>query len=431
MRAAAEVGQGVGLFARLSKSEPHEGPAVLAAFAAFFCLLATYYVLRPIRDEMALQLGPKGLQRLFDAVFLTMLAVVPAFGWLVRRYPRRKVLPWVYGFFVLDLVAFYPWLSPGADQTPAVARVFYVWVSVFAATGVAVFWSLMADVFTQAQAKRVYGFIAAGGTAGALMGPVLTASLVAWLGVRALVLVAALFLVGTMVSVSRLRDRGGEDAAQPAEAPPVAGSVWSGLIDVIRSPLLLGICTFVFLFTLLSTFLYFRTAEILPRLVPSGAARTALLAKTDGAVNLLSLTLQLLVFPRLLARVGLRFTLALMPAVSLLGFVALAGWGGLVPLIAFGVARRAGEFALSKPAREILFNALSAEEKYKAKNVIDTLIYRAGDEASSRALGGLRAAGVSSSSLTWAAAGLSGVWMVIGWLVGRRGERRPETTAES
>jgi len=430
MRAAGEVGPRVGLFARLSKSEPQERSAVLAAFAAFFCLLATYYVLRPIRDEMALQLGPRGLQRLFDAVFLTMLAVVPAFGWLVRRYPRRKVLPWVYGFFVLDLVAFYPWLSPGAEQTPAVARVFYVWVSVFAATGVAVFWSLMADVFTQAQAKRVYGFIAAGGTAGALVGPALTASLVSWLGVRALVLVAALFLVGTIVSVSRLRERG-RDAAAAAEAPPVAGSVWSGLIDVARSPLLLGICSFVFLFTLLSTFLYFRTAEILPRLVPSGAARTALLAKTDGAVNLLSLTLQLLVFPRLLARFGLRFTLALMPAISMIGFVALAGWPGLAPLIAFGVARRAGEFALSKPAREILFNALSAEEKYKAKNVIDTLIYRAGDEASSRALGGLRTAGVSSGSLTWAAAGLSAVWMIIGWRVGRRGERPPETISGS
>ena len=410
-----------GWLGRLSQTRPSERPAVWAAFFAFFGLLGAYYVLRPIRDEMALQLGPAGLQGLFDAVFLTMLATVPAFGWLVRRFPRRRVLPWVYGFFVVNLVAFFPFLSAHGPQTPVLARVFYVWVSVFAATGVSVFWSLLADLFTESEARRVYGFIAAGGTAGALVGPSLTAGLVAVVGIRALVLVAAGLLTGTIVALVRLRTAGAALEAErprPAAREDVSPSLWSGITGVLRSRLLLGICGFVLLFTLLSTFLYVRTAEILPRVVPSSAARTALLAKTDGAVNLLSLLLQVFVFSPFLGRLGLRVTLALMPAVSLVGFAVLGRWPGLWPLVAFGVARRAGEFAFSKPAREILFNNLTPDEKYKAKNVIDTVIYRSGDEVFSRTFSALRAVGLSAAQLTWGAVALSGAWSCLGWWLG-------------
>lgn len=421
------------LLGRLSQTTPTERPAVLAAFFAFFCLLGAYYVLRPIRDEMALQLGPTGLQGLFDAVFLTMLAAVPAFGWLVRRFPRRQVLPWVHGFFVVNLVGFFPFLSAHGPQTPLLARVFYVWVSVFAATGVSVFWSLLADLFTESEARRVYGFIAAGGTAGALVGPSLTAALIAAVGVRALVLVAAGLLTGTIAALVRLRTAGAALEAKrprPAAREEVSQSLWSGITGVIRSPLLLGVCGFVLLFTLLSTFLYFRTAEILPRAVPSSAARTALLAKTDGAVNLLSLLLQVFAFSPFVGRLGLRVTLALMPAISLAGFAVLARWPGLWPLVAFGIARRAGEFAFSKPARELLFNNLTPDEKYKAKNVIDTVIYRSGDEIFSRSFGALRALGVSAAELAWGAVALSGAWSWLAWWLGGHQDRPPARGAQ-
>jgi len=445
------------LLLRLTKARPLELSAVLASFCLFFSLLAAYYVLRPLRDEMAMQLGGGGVQRLFDAVFVTMLAAVPTFGWLVRRFPRRDILPWIYGFFVLHLLVFAAVMVGTGPQHLLVAQSFFVWVTVFSATGVSVFWSLMADLFSTDQAKRCYGFIAAGGTAGALLGPALTVGLVHLLGPRYLVLVAAALLCGTVLATRWLRgaaanlpraeaqERGetkgaghpGSDPTETATATPpsegaVSGSVWSGVSDVLRSPLLLGICAFLLLFTTLSTLLYFQTAELLPRFVTVSADRTSLLAKVDGAISLLALALQLFVFPRAVARGGVSAMLVALPCLSVFGFLAVATWPTLLPLLLFGVIRRAGEYAISKPARETLFTALTPDEKYKAKNVIDTLVYRGGDELSSRAFTGLRSLlGVTTHQLICFAIPLSLLWTWIAWRLGRTAHSFTQSRAGS
>ena len=413
------------LAARLSGATAVELPAALWSFLCFFSLLAGYYVLRPIRDEMAIQVGQARLHELFTAVFVTMLAVAPLFGWLTRTYPRKKLLPWLYAFFVANLAGFWAIFEAGGAQHGLVSRSFFVWVSVFNLFAVSVFWSLMADLFDTGQARRLYGFIAAGGTAGALAGPSLTAVFVTLVGAKGMLLVSAGFLSLTIVAVARLRawaERTGATGA--ADEAPIGGSIWAGLTDVVRSPYLLGICLFLFAYSLLSTFLYFQQAELVPAAIADSAERTRLLAMVDLAVNVLTLAMQVLAFGALIRRLGTTFMLCAMPVVSILGFAALALAPGLATLVAFGILRRAGEYAVSKPARETLFNVLPPEQKYKAKNVIDTVVHRFGDTSSSWIFAGLRSAGVSLAAMSWLAVPIAGGWLgVAGWLGRQQRER--------
>jgi ATP:ADP antiporter, AAA family len=417
------------LLLRLSRALPHELPAALWAFVCFFALLAGYYVLRPLRDEMALQLGPDALQSLFTSVFLSMLAVVPVFGWLTRRFARKQLLPWLYGFFILNLLGFHEVLVLG-QQSPAVARVFFVWVSVFNLFAISLFWSLMADLFDTGQARRLVGFIAAGGTVGALTGPVLTLSLVGLIGAQGLVLVSAGLLGLAIVAILALRRwAAANPRAQQAghDEQPFAGSVWSGLVDILRSPYLLGISAFLLLYSLLSTFLYFTQADLVPRLISDSAQRTRLLAGVDLAVNGVTLAVQLLAFGSLVQRLGVRWLLVLMPLASALGFLALASVplsAALAVLVAFGIVRRAGEYAISKPARETLFNVLPAEQQYRAKNAIDTLVHRSGDTASAWLISALRVLGLAPMQLTTLAVPVSLLWLGVAWWVGGQAQRR-------
>lgn len=421
------------LLCRLSRALPHELPAALWAFIYFFALLAAYYVLRPLRDDMGIQLGPDALHELFTSVFLTMLAIVPVFGWLTRRFERRRLLPWLYGFFILNLLGFYEVLQLAGTQSPWVARAFFVWVSVFNLFAISVFWSFMADLFDTAQAKRLVGFIAAGGTAGALCGPVLTLLLVKPLGAKGLVLVSATLLlvcIGAIVQLRRWAGRQPASAqpAQPAKAAPEAtfqGSLWSGLMDVVRSPYLLGICGFLFLYSLLSTLLYFQQAELVPKSFSGSGERTQALAGIDLLVNVVTLLIQLLAFGPLIQRLGTRFLLVVMPVASLVGYTALAMATSLAVLVALGVVRRAGEYAISKPARETLFNVLPPEQKYRAKNVIDTLVHRTGDTSSAWIFSGLRQGlGLQGQQIVWLAVPVSALWMAIAWHLGGQAERR-------
>lgn len=418
------------LLLRLTGARPDELPAALGSFVCFFALLAGYYVLRPLRDEMALQLGPNALQQLFTAVFLTMLAVVPVFGWLTRRFARKQLLPWLYGFFIINLFGFHEVLLFGGSQSALVAKAFFVWVSVYNLFAISLFWSLMADLFETEQAERLVGFIAAGGTAGALTGPVLTLSLVGWLGPKGLVLVSAALLGVSIAAILFLRRWAAQHprAAQPGHGEqPFEGSVWSGLRDLLRSRYLLGISAFLLLYSLLSTFLYFTQADLVPRLITDSAERTRLLAGVDLAVNGLTLAVQLLAFGKLVQRVGVRWLLVAMPLVSLIGFVALSAapvGAALAVLVAFGIVRRAGEYAISKPARETLFNVLPAEQQYRAKNAIDTLVHRSGDTTSAWLITGLRSLGLGATQLTWLAVPLSALWCAVAWWLGGRAQRQ-------
>ena len=416
------------LLLKKTRAQPHELDAVLWAFVYFFALLAGYYVLRPLRDEMGMQIGAAKLQESFTGVFLTMLAVAPLFGWLNQRVARRTLLPWLYGFFIVNLLGFYTVLEARGEQGPLVARAFFVWVSVFNLFAISVFWSFMADLFTTEQAKRLYGFIAAGGTLGALTGPLITAGLVTLLGPKHLVLVSAGLLGVVIVAIFRLRawalrwDVQHHVVRDEGETEALRGSIWSGLIDVVRSPYLRGICWFLLSYALLSTFLYFQSADLLPKHVSGSGERTRLLAQVDWVVNLIALLFQLLAFNRVIERLGIRFTLAAMPAVSLVGYALLAMHPAVAVLVSFGVLRRAGEYALSKPGRETLFNVLPPDQKYKAKNVIDTLVHRTGDTASAWVYSSLRALGLGSTQIAWVAVPVATAWLMVSLRLGRQAQ---------
>ncbi len=411
------------MFKRLLSVERHEVAALAWSFAYFFFLLASYYVLRPVRDEMGVQSGVKALPWLFSAIFFTMLLLVPVFGTLTARVPRRRLIPVIYLFFITNLLLF--WMAFQVEEArPWVARVFFVWVSVFNLFVVSVFWSFMVDVFTEEQGKRLFGFIAAGGTLGAIAGPALTVGLARTLGPINLLLVSALLLGVAIICVRQLRQwlrAPGAAAADDDQA--LGGSIWAGIADVARSPYLLGICFYLFCYTMTSTLLYVELMRLLPHEYPDTARRTQLFASIDLIVNLLTLVIQLFVTARVFERLGVTVTLALLPAFSIAGFLVLGFVPVLLALIVFGVIRRAGEFALSKPAREILFTVLPREAKYKAKNVIDTLVYRSGDALSSTLAGALRGLGFGLSGLCFLAAPLAAAWFAVAVWLGRQ-ERR-------
>ncbi len=406
---------------RLCKVEPEELAALLWSFAYFFCLLCGYYVLRPVRDEMGIQGGIGNLPWLFTATFVAMLAAVPVYGFLAARFARRTMLPVVYLFFAANLLLFYLLMATGV--APGwVARAFFVWLSVFNLFVVSVFWSFMADLFSNEQAKRLFGFIAAGGSAGALAGPTLTAALVHIVGVANLLPISIVFVFGAVVCIHVL-SRWSHERVPGSDASahrPLGGSIWGGVRLALSSTYLLGICGYILLLTMTSTFLYLEQASIVAGSLPSSVERTRLFATIDLTVNLLTLFAQLFLTNRILAGCGVRCALLAMPLLSLLGFAAMGFAPTLAVLVVFIVLRRALEYAVSKPAREVLFTVLTREEKYKAKNVVDTVVTRGGDMASGWLVTGLRALGAGAAHLAVLALPLSAAWAALSLFLARR-----------
>jgi AAA family ATP:ADP antiporter len=381
---------------------------LLRAFAYFFALLYGYYLLRPVREEMGIRGDPTKLHWVFTATFVVMLLAVPLYSTLVARVPRRRAVPWVYHFFVLDLLAF--WALVRAGVAPEwVARVFFVWVSVYNLFVVSVFWSLLADLFSSAQAKRLFGFVAAGGTAGALLGSATVAWLSGRLGVANLVLLSAAFLelaAGSAWGLARWARRapaaGGEEAPRREEGA-LGGSAWAGFGAVVRSPYLLGIGGQILLFSLGSTFLYFNLARSVAGAFPDPTARAALFAKVDLAVNLLALATQSLATGRIVAALGLGGALASVPALTAIGFGVVAAFPGFFTLGAFQTLRRGLHFAVDRPSREVLFTVVAPEDKYKAKSFVDTFVYRGGDTLAGWMHAGLAGLGLALPALSLAA----------------------------
>lgn len=416
---------------RLVNVDVSEAKAVLWAFVYFFSLLCSYYILRPMRDEMGVAGGVENLQWLFTGTFIAMLAAVPLFGWLTSRYPRKHFLPFVYFFFILNLLVFYALFSSGIDHA-WLARAFFIWVSVFNLFVVSVFWSFMVDLFNDAQARRLFGFIAAGGTAGAIAGPALTAGLVHVLGTRNLILISAGLLLVAIYCIRQLvawhaaqtghSDTPGRDVTEQ----PLGGSLLAGIRLVARSPYLLGIAALMVLFTMLATFLYFQQAQIIRDAFSDPADRTAVFAGIDFAVNVLSLLIQVFLTARLIRWLGLGWTLALIPLLLSAGFLLLSMAPALVVIVFVQIIRRAGNYAVMRPAREMLYTVLGREEKYKAKNFIDTVVYRTGDAASAWVYTGLRGLGIGLAGIAMIAVPVALVWALLAW---RLGKQQQETAA--
>src|SRR5258706_3582229 len=363
---------------RAVPANPRERSAALWSFAYFFTLLAGYYVLRPLRDQMGVAGGVKNLPWLFTATFLSLLVAQPLYGALVARLPRAKFIPIVYHFFVANLVLFWVLLAFDVEKV-IVARVFFVWVSVFNLFAVAVFWSFMADLFTAEQGKRLFGFIGAGGTAGALLGPVVTIWLSAPLGPVNLLMAAAAFLEAAVFCVHRVE----RVANAPKDVDPrrqrVGGSALAALPELIRSPYLLVVATWVSLLSFGATIAYFAQANIVSTTIHDAATQTRLFAGIDLAVGLLSLATQVFATAKFLKRFGTGISAAALPAVYVVGFAAVAIAPILSVVVTLQVAQRWMNFAIANPARQIFFTVVGREEKYKAKNLIDVVIYRGSD----------------------------------------------------
>lgn len=413
-------------FYRFVRFEPGEAGASLWSFACFFCVLCGYYVLRPLRDEMGVQSGVENLPWLFSATFVAMLAVVPVFGFAASRLPRRRLVPWIYLFFIVNVLVFYALFSQGVAPR-SVARAFFVWVSVFNLFVVSIFWSLMADLFRPGQAARLFGFISAGGSCGALAGPTLTATLAAPLGTANLLLVSSAFLGFALACIHALV-RGAVASGDPSPRPAdpaglIGGTTWSGIAAILRSPYLLGVVAYVLLYTVLFGFAYLDLARLVAATYDDSARRTELFARVDLAVNVLTLLGQLFVVGKLVEKLGVGAALALLPALGLAGFVAIGLAPVLAVLIVFQILRRAADYAIARPAREMLFTVVAREAKYKSKNLIDTVVFRGGDAASGWVYAALKSLGLGLAGLATAAIPGAILWLVLGLWLGKQHRR--------
>ncbi len=416
--------------ARAVELREGEGPALGWATGYYFLLLAGYYVIRPLRDEFGVRGSEDALSWLFVGTLVGTAALNPAFSALVTRLTRKVFVPVVYRVLLGSLVVFWALLTfaPHGWRLPA-AQAFFVWASVFNLFAVSVFWGFLADLFRPEQGKRLFGFVVVGGTLGAVAGAALTASLARPLGPTNLILLAALLLEGAVFCVRGLvrhfrvddASRTPDAAAEPEGVPPGSGAL-SGLAAVSRSGYLLGISLFILLFTVSSTFLYFEQARIVKAAFAGSAERTAYFARIDLWVNLLSAFVQLFLAGRVVRALGVGGTLVALPVVTMAGFAALAASPTTGVLALVMVSRRAGNFALFRPAREVLFTVLPREEKYAAKSFVDTFVYRSGDVAGAFADKGLRALGAAGATLAGLFLPLAVAWALLaGWLGRRQG----------
>lgn len=436
---ARSPGTLVRLTTYLTGVRPREAATVLFACAYFFCVLAAYFVIRPIREEMGVAGGVENLQWLFTGTLAGMLLVHPLFSATVSRWPRRRFVTVAYRFFMANLVLFSLLLNAvSPEATVWVGRVFFVWTSVFNMFVVSVFWSFMTDIFREIQSRRLFGLVGIGGTLGAIAGASATAVLAPRVEAAHLLWLSVLLLEVAVVCVKAIDKRHRASRPHAHEAGPgssasvreatrprpssqiIGGSPWDGIRRVLASRYLTGICIFIVLFTTGSTFLYNIQADIMYRTFPDPGQRTSVFAQLDLAVQVLTLLTQLFFTGRLLKRLGVGIVLAALPLFSVLGFAALAAAPVFAVFAAFQVLRRAGEYALSRPSREVLYTVLNRSDKYKAKNFIDTVVYRGGDQVGVWSFAAFRHLGGSTSLAALAMACLSVPWLATALWLGRQ-----------
>lgn len=395
-------------------------------------VFVSYYILRPIRDEMGVAGGVENLPWLFTGTLLGMMAVNPPFAALVARLPRVKFISLTYRFFAVNLLCFVVLLQMVSGESSIwIGRLFFIWTSIFNLFVVSVFWALMVDVFDSEQGKRLFGFIAAGATVGGIMGSSLTAALAKQVPAAYLLFASALLLEVAVFCVGRLSRLSSTLSVKPAsqsDEPAIGGSILGGLSHALKSPYLINVSIFLLLFAITSTFLYFQQAEIAKKYFADRGARTAFFARVDLWVNVLTLGAQLFVTARTIKRIGVALTLALLPLLSICGFTALVWAPTIAALVAFQVIRRAGNFAFARPAREVLFTVVPREDKYKAKSFIDTVVYRLGDQVGAWSYAGLGALGLAMTGVSVVAVPISLLWLVNSLWLGRK-QRLLEGTA--
>ena len=396
--------------------------ALLLAFVFNFVVLAGYYILRPIREEIGASSGVENLPWMYTATLIGMLIANALFAAIVTRMSRRKFLPIAYRFAIANLFVFFLLMrTVPAEWQWLLARSFFVWVSVFNLFATTLFWAFMTDIFTAEQGKRLFGFIAVGGSLGAILGPLVPTFLVNRFstGVFCLMSAAMFEIAAQCVRFFPAEFREHQTAPSTAEKP-MGGNIWDSVTHIFRSPYLVGLVVFIFIYTLTNTWAYFQQADLTQRQLLDKASRTAFFGKLDFSVNTLTILIQLCLTSRLLKWFGVGFTLVLMPALSGIGFLAIGYAPILIVLAIFQVVRRAAGFALLRPAREILFTVLRREDKYKAKSFIDTFGYRAGDQVGAWSYKGLHDFGFDVRATSYMAVPLVAFWCGLSLWLGRK-----------
>jgi AAA family ATP:ADP antiporter len=426
---------GYRLLCRIIDVRREELPALLWCWLYIFAVLSSYYIMRPIRDEMGIAGGVNNLPWLFTGTLIGMLLVNLPFAWLVKTLPRHRFIPLTYRFFALNIVLFAIALHfANPEQTIWIGRVFFIWVSVYNLFVVSIFWQLNVDLFSPEQGKRLFGFIAAGATIGAITGAAVTASLARYVSPMVLLLGAAVLLELAVFAVGRLSRLSPTLHRQPAttgaaEDRPIGGGVLAGITRAFGSPYLVNVSLFLLLFAITSTVLYFQQAGIVSQSFTDRGAQTAFFATVDLLVNTLTLVIQLFLTGRIVLWLGVALALAFLPALTILGFGALAAAPTLGAIAAFQVLRRAGDYAIARPTREVLFTVVPREDRYKAKSFIDTFVYRLGDQFGAWGVAGFRWLGASAAELALIAIPVAVLWLLNALWLGRRQEKMAELHA--
>ncbi|HTM06867.1 MAG TPA: MFS transporter [Verrucomicrobiae bacterium] len=436
--AGSARGTGYRLLARVIDARPEELKALAWSWLYILSVFCSYYVIRPIRDEIGVAGGVENLPWLFTGTLIGMVAVNPPFAALVAKLPRARFISVTYRFFAANLLLFFMLLRGAtAEQSVWIGRIFFIWTSIFNLFVVSVFWALMVDVFNSEQGKRVFGFISAGATLGAIMGSSLIASLARVVEPIYLFIASAALLEVAVLSVRRLSRLSEALSTQPAargEKAVIGGNFLSGVTHAFKSPYLLNIGVYMLLYSITSTFLYFDQAAIVSRSFADRAARTEFFARVDLLVNVLTLACQIFLTERILRAFGVALTLTLLPALSAFGFAALGLAPTIAILVAFQVLRRTGNFAVARPTREVLFTVVPREDKYKTKNFIDTVVYRTGDQVGAWSYALFSFLGLGLTAIAFAAVPLSAAWLVNGWWLGKKQEAmagREDDSAEA
>jgi ATP:ADP antiporter, AAA family len=413
------------LLRRLIDVRREEVAALAWSWLYIFAVLSSYYIMRPIRDQMGVAGGVNNLQWLFTGTLVGMLCLNVPYSYLVKMLPRTRFIPISYRFFAANILIFAALLYVAdSGQAVWIGRVFFIWVSIFNLFVVSVFWSLIVDIFSSEQGKRLFGFIAAGATIGAIAGAALTASLARAVPVTFLLLGSVILLEVAVFAVRRLSHLAARLSAAPAAVADraIGGNVLAGITHPFKSVYLLNVSIFILLFAITATLLYFQQAGIVSQSFTDRGEQTAFFATIDLLVNGLTLVVQLFLTGRILRYFGVALALAFLPTLTLLGFATLAFVPALTALVVFQVLRRSGDYAIARPTREVLYTAVPREDRYKAKNFIDTVVYRTGDQIGAWSYALLAALGLGGTEVAAVAIALSVAWLINGLWLGKKQE---------
>jgi ATP:ADP antiporter, AAA family len=391
---------------------------VVVPFLTFFCVLCSYFMLRPVRDEIGARAGIENLPWLFTGTFVATLLLVPVFGWIVARVPRKGIASATYVLCSAGLFATWAAISNSANIV-AWGIGLFIGLSVLNLFMISVFWSLMADAFLEGEARRMYGIIGVGGTAGAIAGPALTTVLAPRIGPLNLLPISATLLALAAVLtllVPRRRD-----------APPqqrIGGNVLAAIRLTLASPQLLRIALIIICYTTVSTILYTEQSDIVRRTFSDSGERTRFFATIDLINNCLTVFVQALVTRGVLTRLGVRTALATAPVIIGIGLLGLAAFPHVWLVALLQIVHRAGEQGFTRPGREVIYTTVDPEEKYKAKNFIDTFVYRGNDALVSWLIGALHGLGAGIAAIALGGVAVAAGWAVNGYTLGRKHDRK-------